>query len=148
MDQEDTAIKFTMHVAWPKRPQSQFKPVQQSRQQVLRAYCPNIYTVPIRLHVLENCNACSHTCHDNKNNGIQARQQLPLKKLQVPRLCFGLNYRLRYVKKPFWVSDLYLQQRFGGISGQLFFVANYLNFVYQNMKLQTYKNCGCQKVKS
>ena len=32
------------HVALPKQPIKQFKPVQQSRQQVLRANCPNIYT--------------------------------------------------------------------------------------------------------
>ena len=29
----------------PKWPINQFKPVQQSRQQALRAYCPNIYSV-------------------------------------------------------------------------------------------------------
>ena len=40
-----TEIEFTVHVALPKLPISQFKPVQQSRQQALRAYCPNIYTV-------------------------------------------------------------------------------------------------------
>ena len=34
-----------MHVVLPKWPKDQFKPVQQSRQQELRAYCPNIYTV-------------------------------------------------------------------------------------------------------
>ena len=34
-----------MHVAVPKRPIHQFKPVQQSRQQALKAYCPNIYTL-------------------------------------------------------------------------------------------------------
>ena len=34
-----------------KRPINQFKPVQQSRQQVLRAYCPNIYTVSQSLPV-------------------------------------------------------------------------------------------------
>ena len=31
--------------ALPKWPINQFKPVQQSRKQLLRAYCPNIYTV-------------------------------------------------------------------------------------------------------
>ena len=34
-----------VHVAPPKWPKSLFKLVQQSRQQVLRAYCSNIYTV-------------------------------------------------------------------------------------------------------
>ena len=34
-----------MHVALPKWPIDQFKPVQKSRQQELRAYFPNIYTV-------------------------------------------------------------------------------------------------------
>ena len=31
--------------ALPKRTINQFKPVQQRKQQILRAYCPNIYTV-------------------------------------------------------------------------------------------------------
>ena len=30
----------------PIRPINKFKPVQQSRQQTLRAYCPDMYTVP------------------------------------------------------------------------------------------------------
>ena len=34
-----------MHVALPKRPINQLKPVQWSRQQALRAYCPKIYSV-------------------------------------------------------------------------------------------------------
>ena len=38
-------IKLIVHVALPKRRIKQFKPVQQSRQQALWAYCPNIYTV-------------------------------------------------------------------------------------------------------
>ena len=37
----------TMHVFWPKRPMNQKKLDQQSRQQALRAYCPNIY-----IHIL------------------------------------------------------------------------------------------------
>ena len=40
-----TEIKHTVHVALSKLPINQFKPVQQSRQQALSAYCPNIYTV-------------------------------------------------------------------------------------------------------
>ena len=35
-----------MHVAMPKWPINQFKLVQQSRKQALRASCPNTYTVP------------------------------------------------------------------------------------------------------
>ena len=35
-----------VHVTLAKQPINQFKPVQQRRDQVLRAYCPNIYTVP------------------------------------------------------------------------------------------------------
>ena len=35
-----------VHFDLSKRPINQFKPVQQSKQQALRAYCPNIYTVP------------------------------------------------------------------------------------------------------
>jgi hypothetical protein len=38
-------IECTVHVSLLKRPTKPFKPVQQSVQQVLRAYCPNIYTV-------------------------------------------------------------------------------------------------------
>ena len=34
-----------MHVALSNRSINQFKPVQQNRQQALRAYCPNMYTV-------------------------------------------------------------------------------------------------------
>ena len=33
----------------PKRPINQFEPAQQSRKQALRAYCPNLYTVPTYL---------------------------------------------------------------------------------------------------
>ena len=35
-----------MQAVLPKRPINQLKPVQQSRQQALGAYCLNIYTVP------------------------------------------------------------------------------------------------------
>ena len=38
-------MKCTVHVALPKQFTNQLKPVQQSRQQLLRAYCPNMYTV-------------------------------------------------------------------------------------------------------
>ena len=47
-------IKFMVHVAMAQRPMNQLKPVQQSRQQALISYCPNIYTVPF-LHE----NTCS-----------------------------------------------------------------------------------------
>ena len=43
-------INSTVHVALPKPPINQFKPVQQSRQQTLRAYCPNIFNVSQALH--------------------------------------------------------------------------------------------------
>ena len=36
---------FISNVDQLKGPMNQFKPVQQSRQQGIRAYCPNIYTV-------------------------------------------------------------------------------------------------------
>ena len=36
-------IECTVHVSLPKQPINQFKPVQQSRYQVLRAYCPYTY---------------------------------------------------------------------------------------------------------
>ena len=39
-------IKCTVYVALSKQPLNQFKLDQKSRQQALRAYCPNIYTVP------------------------------------------------------------------------------------------------------
>ena len=35
----------TVYVVLPKQPINQFKPIQQSRQQALKAYCPNLYTV-------------------------------------------------------------------------------------------------------
>ena len=38
-------IVYFVYVALTKWPINQFKPVQQSRQQWRRAYCPNIYTV-------------------------------------------------------------------------------------------------------
>ena len=38
-------IKCTVHVALPKRSINQFKLDKQSRQQALRAYCPNVYTM-------------------------------------------------------------------------------------------------------
>ena len=39
-------IQCTVHVALPKRPIKWFQLVSQSRQQVVKAYCPNVYTVP------------------------------------------------------------------------------------------------------
>ena len=41
-----------MHVSLPKRPINHFKPVQQRRQHVLRAYCPNIYIYILRKNYL------------------------------------------------------------------------------------------------
>ena len=38
-------IECAVHVALPKWPINNFKLVKQSRQQVPRAYCPNLYTV-------------------------------------------------------------------------------------------------------
>ena len=40
-------IKITLQVALPKQPTNKFQLDQQSRQQALRAYCPNINTVCI-----------------------------------------------------------------------------------------------------
>ena len=45
-------IVYTIHVVLHKQFLNQFKPVQQSRQQALKAYCTNIYTVPVS-HNLE-----------------------------------------------------------------------------------------------
>ena len=39
-------IESTMHVALPKQPINQFKPVDKSKQQALRPNCPNMSTVP------------------------------------------------------------------------------------------------------
>ena len=39
-------IKSTVHVALQRQPINQFKPSQQSIKQALRAFFPNIYTVP------------------------------------------------------------------------------------------------------
>ena len=53
-----------VHVAMPKWPTNQFQPVQQSRKQVLRAYCHNLYTVLTRpdgmFDYVCNCNETSH----------------------------------------------------------------------------------------
>ena len=43
---------MVMHLALPKRPMNLFQTVEQNQQQALkaqalRAYCPNVYTVPI-----------------------------------------------------------------------------------------------------
>ena len=38
-------IKCMVHITLPKKPIIQFKPVQQSRRQDLRAYCPNVYVL-------------------------------------------------------------------------------------------------------
>ena len=40
-------IECMMHASLPKQLNNQFMPVRQRRQQTLRAYCPNIYTVPM-----------------------------------------------------------------------------------------------------
>ena len=40
---------------------NQFKPVKQSRQQVLRVYCPNVYTVPV-LDESRFCKLCKKIC--------------------------------------------------------------------------------------
>ena len=45
-------IKCTFHVTLPKCPINKSELDQQSRQQPLRAYCPNVYTVPKRLQSL------------------------------------------------------------------------------------------------
>ena len=38
-------IEYTVHFLCPKWPVSQLKSVQQNKPQLLRAYCPNLYTV-------------------------------------------------------------------------------------------------------
>ena len=43
--EQKSSVCCIVHTALPKWPIHQFKPVQQSRQQTLRAYCPNEYTV-------------------------------------------------------------------------------------------------------
>ena len=47
-------IKCTVHLALPKRPINQFKLDRQNRQQALRAYCSNIYTVTLGANVLQH----------------------------------------------------------------------------------------------
>ena len=42
---QKSSVRYMLHGTLPIWPINPFKPVQQSRQQVLRAYCPNIYTV-------------------------------------------------------------------------------------------------------
>ena len=47
-------IKCTVHMAVSKWPINQFEPFRKSEQQVLRAYCPNIYTVSSALFWLSS----------------------------------------------------------------------------------------------
>ena len=47
-------IESKAHADLPKRPINQLKPVQQSIQHALRAYCPNNCTVPLRHDVLSS----------------------------------------------------------------------------------------------
>ena len=42
---DDDSFASFLHVALPKRPINQFRPMQEIRQPVLRGYCPNLYTV-------------------------------------------------------------------------------------------------------
>ena len=51
-----TEIECTMHDALPKGPINQFKPAQQSRQQVIKAYCPNKQTVYSALELVHCVN--------------------------------------------------------------------------------------------
>ena len=54
-----TEITCTDHVALHKQPINEFKLDHQRRQQALRAYCPNIYTVPKGHCCFDGCvNAC------------------------------------------------------------------------------------------
>ena len=56
-------IECKMHVSLPKQPPiSQFKLVQQSRQQMLRVYCPNIYCA-----VCKKAEAESSGCFEDKD---------------------------------------------------------------------------------
>ena len=55
-------IGYTVHVALPKQPINHFKPVQQSRQQELRSYCPNILQ-------LWACKYSSHELRDAMSGG-------------------------------------------------------------------------------
>ena len=63
-----------MHVALPKQHVNQFIPVQQNRQQALRAYCPNIYTMPVD-QVEEAFYDGGATFHEIFQNSPQAHKQ-------------------------------------------------------------------------
>ena len=52
-----------MHVALPKRPINYLKLDQQSRQQALRAFCPNIYTVLLLKAIAER-----RMCHKTRQS--------------------------------------------------------------------------------
>ena len=43
---DDNSFECLVHVALPKRPINQFRPMQERRQPVLIGYCSNLYTVP------------------------------------------------------------------------------------------------------
>ena len=58
--------RFTVHVAFPKWPINQFKLVHQSRKQVIRAYCPNIYSELSQCHENATNAACQKWGHLTK----------------------------------------------------------------------------------
>ena len=56
------SVRWSVHVAIPKWPKNQFKPVKQSRKQALRrAYCPNVCTVPVIRRELTSCSLSQMT---------------------------------------------------------------------------------------
>ena len=61
-------IRYMVHAALPKRPINQFKPVQQSRQQTVRAYCSKIYCgrIPFQLSLIVlSATAATPYCEQN-----------------------------------------------------------------------------------
>ena len=64
-------IECTVYVALSKRLMFQFKLVQQSRQQVIKAYCPSIYTVDIWCFIITHKNqGLFRAGHVKENKGV------------------------------------------------------------------------------
>ena len=89
-------IECTVHVALPKWPMNQFIPVHQSRQQVLRAYCPNLCTVSRMSQLINSQNILTNQKRSrNKKVNLTNKHLylfLPRNLILLPNIL--VNYRL------------------------------------------------------
>ena len=98
-----------MHVALPKWPINQFKPIQQSRQKALRAYCPNIYC-ELR-HNSQNGAShdtpdCSADMHEFKTSLVLTSFYSILINLTIVIICFQFDDEK---DEHFWQLGLIIQ---------------------------------------